>query len=188
MEDRDENWWYDRKLNMRRNLLVLCETPGISERFLYMNDDFMLVKPWDENLPTPVRGTIRAFADGDIEAQEGAIPDTYRWLRAQGVDDPWYVSEHVPLFVVKERLAHWIRQVWHIPGFVYPFVWGNLEDVPLVDDGKVGGDWLLVKEHLHKESWPEHQWSVSTVHRSFYDWPVGERLRNMFPEPSRYER
>lgn len=188
--ERDENWWYHRKLNMRTNLLRICEHPDVSERFLYMNDDFYLVQPTDAT-PLPYRGTIANFAAGNIldrSQNNGPYPDIYRHLTALGVEDPVFVSEHVPMVVDKHRLADMMRDAWHIPGFPYASLWGNLTDVPLVDGGKVGGDRLLVKHHLYYEDWPEEWWSASTVHRSFFDWPVGELIRTMFSDPSPYER
>lgn len=187
---RDENWWHHRKLNMRTNLLHICNTPEVSDWFLYMNDDFMLVKPTDAS-PTPHRGSIEDFADGPIDGPNqppGPYIDTYYLLKDLGVEDPLWISEHVPLFVHKERLAKMMIGAWHISGFPYASLWGNLEDIPLVDGGKIQGDRLLVKEKYHTESWPEDWWSASTVHRSFFNWPVGERIRSLFPEKSPYER
>lgn len=185
MAKRDVEWWIHRKLNMRRNIWALSSHPEVSATWLYMNDDFMLVQPTDAT-PLPHRGTIAAFADGDITKQEGPYPDIYRWFQTQGIPDPYFVSEHVPM-VVDERLIPMMRDVWDIPGFPVASLWGNLTEVPLEGYGKIDGDWLLVKERFHQETWPPFWWSVSTVHRSFFEWPVGEKLRRMFPDPSPYE-
>lgn len=173
-------WWGDRKTNMRRNILAALESPDVSDRFLYMNDDFILVQPPG---PLPHLGRI-AETHGRRIREEGAYQDTYRWLQSQGVADPFHVSEHVPM-VVDSRLAGWMRDCWDIVGFPVASIWGNLAGVDLAD--RADADWILRHENEQSESWPEHWWSVSTVSRSFHDWPVGARLRALFPDPSPYE-
>lgn len=178
-------WWGRRKTNMRRNILAALDHPDVSKPFLYMNDDFLIVHECDGKKlpPLPHLGTIAETYRRRIN-ESGAYQDTYRWLQTQGVADPFHVSEHIPL-IVDERLAGWMRDCWHIVGFPVASVWGNLAGVDLADRADV--DWILRHEHEQSESWPEHWWSVSTVSRSFHDWPVGARLRALFPDPSPYE-
>lgn len=179
-------WWTNRKTNMRCNLLALLDSDEVSDRFLYMNDDFVLV---DEIGPLPHLGTFQETHKYRIREKKGAYPDLYGWFLENGVKDPLHVSEHVPM-VVDQRLAQMMRDVWHITGFPYASLWGNLTEVETMRGGPDirDGDWVLRHQRDQKDDWPGHWWSVSTVSRSFHDWPVGQKLRDLFPEPSEYEK
>ncbi len=182
-------WWANRKTNMRTNLLALLDHPDVSDEFLYMNDDFMLLKPFTADTPLPHLGTFVESHRGRLDDKQGAYPDLYKWFLENGVPDPVHVSEHVPM-LIDHRLAQMMRDVWHIVGFPYASLWGNLTDVPLVRGGPNvrDGDWVLRHQRDQKDDWPDHWWSLSTVERSFHDWPVGERIRSMFDEKSEYEQ
>lgn len=182
----DRGWWARRKTNMRLAILALLDSPEVSDEFLYMNDDFVLVAPPG---PLPHLGSFIESHRGRIDDKTGPYPDLYHWFVEHGVADPLHVSEHVPI-LVDQRLAAWMREVWHITGFSVSSLWGNLSGVPLVRGGPSvkDGDWVLRHEDEQRESWPEHWWSLSTVDRSFHEWPVGDRIRSLFPEKSPYER
>ena len=182
-------WWNNRKTNMRTNLLALLDHSEVSDRFLYMNDDFILVKEFTAQTALPHLGTFVESHRGRLDDKKGAYPDLYEWFIANGVSDPLHVSEHVPM-LVDGRLAGMMRQVSHIIGYPYASLWGNLTDVPLIRGGPDvrDGDWVLRHQSDQKDDWPEHWWSVSTVERSFHEWPVGKKIRDLFPEKSEYEQ
>lgn len=184
-EDRTKpgnKWWVNRKTNMRVKLLALLDSPEVSDTFLYMNDDFMLTRPW-ANEPLPHLGTFIETHKGQIHRKQGPYVDLYHWFQEQGID-PLHVSEHVPM-MVDSRLAPMMREVWHIVGFPYASLWGNLTDAETVKSGS--GDWVLNHHRDHSESWPDEWWSLSTVSNSFHVWPVGEKVRALHPDPSPYE-
>lgn len=176
-------WWANRKTNMRLNLLALLDSPEVSDSFLYMNDDFILTRPW-ANEPLPHLGTFVETHWGKIDKKQGPYPDLYHWFLEHDVPEPLHVSEHVPM-IVDQRLAPMMRGVWRITGFPYASLWGNLTDTPTVKSGT--GDWVLNHEKDHKESWPDSWWSLSTVSNSFHKWPVGDKVRALHPDPSPYE-
>jgi hypothetical protein len=166
---------------MRLNLLALLDHPQVSDEFLYMNDDFMLTRPYTGE-PIPHRGTFLQSHRGRMDDKAGPYPDLYHWFLEHDVPDPFHISEHVPL-LVDQRLAPMMREVWHITGFPYASLWGNLTDVPL----QHAGDWVLNHHGEHSEVWPENWWSLSTVSNSFHVWPVGIKVRALHPDPSPYE-
>lgn len=176
-----KEWWTNRKTNMRLNLLALLDSPEVSDTFLYMNDDFILTRPWADE-PLSHLGTFQETHKGRIERKQGPYVDLYHWFVDHGVPQPLHVSEHVPL-LVDQRLAQMMRDVWHIVGFPYASLWGNLTDVEL----QKAGDWVLNHEKDHKNGWPDNWWSLSTVSNSFHKWPVGDKVRALHPDPSPYE-
>lgn len=185
LDRRDRDWSGNRKTNMRRNILALLDSPEVSDEFLYMNDDFILVQPLETLPPLPHLGTFTEHFGG--RPQRPPHAELYEWFLTQGISDPYLVSEHVPM-VVDQRLSGWMREVWHMTGFPVSSLWGNLAGVELQPAYRGPHfDWVLRTDQEHREAWPEHWWSVSTVDPSFHDHPVGEKLRGLFPEPSEYE-
>lgn len=173
-------WWENRKTNMRRNLLALLDSPEVSDEFLYMNDDYILTR---EPGAIPHLGTFVETHKGQMDKKAGPYVDLYHWFQEKGID-PVHVSEHVPM-VVDSRLAEMMREVWHITGFPYASLWGNLTDVETVKSES--GDWVLNHAKDHSESWPDEWWSASTISNSFHVWPVGEKIRGLHLDPSPYE-
>lgn len=176
----------NRKYNQRLNLLSACEHEDVAEEFVFMNDDFMFVKDLTNmggTLPPPPRTGTFLDQFGNMDPNAGPDQKLYYWMRDHlGIDDPIYVPEHVPMIVGKRQLELAMRAAWHIEGFPVSPLWANVAGI----ETYLGEDFLLKKKR-HHESWPERHWAVSTVEWTFYDWPVGQRLRELHREPSPYE-
>jgi hypothetical protein len=185
---RDGSWvdYWPRKTNQRTNILAICDHQEVAQKWIFMNDDFMFVKPIDGELPPPPHIGTFTETHGNMQKVAGAYQKLYYWWKEHpefGVDEPLHVPEHVPMVVDKTLLADWMRDVWHIHGFPVASLWANNAKVPAYR----GKDFILKRKN-HEETWPEEHWAISTVNRSFYDWPVGDKLRALHSEPSPYER
>ncbi len=184
-EEKGRLTYEERKTNQRTNLLAICDHPDVSQGFVFMNDDFFFVEPISgPGLPPPPHLGTYTETHRNMAEVAGAYQKLYYWMQEHtDVGEPLHVPEHVPMVMDKTLLAEWMREVWHIHGFPVASLWSNRANI----DSYRGPDFIL-KRDFHRETWPEGQWAVSTVNRSFFEWPVGQKLRDMFPDPSPYER
>lgn len=178
--------------NSTDNMLAACRHPDISERFVWMHDDFFVLEPTGE-VPILHRGPItdrypRAPGPTPRGARRyDAMEGTYKLIaEAMGTDHvPLDYELHVPLPVDRLRMLEAIE-------------WARAKD-PLVDQlrkrslyanlHRIGGDYSDdVTSRERDATWADGQRFVSTSDVSFAEWPIGERLRRLFADPSPYEK
>jgi hypothetical protein len=93
--------------NSTGNLLTACDHPGISEQFVYMNDDFYVMEPLDK-VPTlhrgPVTEVLASYTARYQSAYTEGMERTARLLDRWGYDEPLSYELHAPLVVNKSTM------------------------------------------------------------------------------------
>lgn len=172
--------------NSLTNIRAACEAPGISDDFIYFNDDFFVLKPL-ERVPVMHRGTVRQFVARHVTTygRPGAyirsLQATAELVRHRGRRDPLCFEGHVPIVFNKRRLLRALALADDMPMVHYRTLYGNLEgwtgeEIP---DWKISG--LQV---VPGDDWP----FVSTADTAFATGAIGAWIRERFPERSPYER
>ncbi len=161
-------------------LMAACSHPDVSDPFLYFNDDFYCLGPWEITLYD--RGTIAevlAFERG-YRRDSGyirAMAETEQLLIAEGITEPRCFENHAPIPVRKALMLDVLRDLPRC-GLHYRTIYGNRLGEPSVT---LADNKLLDGEDLRLDS----PW-LSTSDRSFHT--ASTALAALFPEPSPYER
>lgn len=177
--------------NSTDNLLAACRDPRISDRFVFMNDDYFILRPISE-VPAHHKGLISDTHPRVTEPRSprgqrrfDAMEGTYKLLRNWGVEGDLYDYElHVPLVVDKAGMAEVIDRARREDSLVDRLrkrsLYGNYH--------RIGGTQASdVTSRDPDYRWSEDQMFYSSSDKSFAEWPVGERIRRNFPDPSPYE-
>ena len=174
--------------NSTNNLLAACSHPEVSDRFIFMNDDYFILQPTE--IGVFHRGPIidrypRCGQTVKGQRKYDGMEGTYNLCREAGVETPLDYELHVPLPVVKQGMAeavsHARRADLNVDRLRKRSLYGNLN--------AIGGNRIKdVTSRDRGSTWEDGQLFVSTSNVSFADWPVGDRLRELFPEPSIYEK
>ena len=164
-------------VDAKTNLRAACEHPGVSETFIYMNDDFFVMQP-HEQLPVMHRGPI-AKVVGMATAYQRAIQKGMAILQAKGIAEPLMYDLHAPMTVTKSGMLEALDIARSDFSLHERTLFGNLQGV--------GG----VKAHNHKVYRQDRGWSswpfLSTNDNTFRREQVGEFIRARFPDQSPYE-
>lgn len=169
-------------LNSTANLRAACEHPDVADEFVYMNDDFFIMRPLEE---TPVlhRGPVAdVAARTPLSRYRAGMMATARVLRSQGVEEPLSYEMHVPLVVDKAKMLNALNlpEARSIPVLHKRTLYGNLAGI----GGEQAPD---VKVQSASQEPPEDPLFLSTNSGAFTDGPVGQLIREAFPDPCRYE-
>lgn len=173
--------------NVLKNLRAAAERPGLTERFVFFNDDFFVMRSITE-LPNLNRGPL---ADLEVKYRKfrwgkyyQAIVRTGRMLRGAGWPEPVSYDLHMPMLMEKRKVRialGWIEaQEPKLPPVLFRTVYGNLFEA----GGKPVGD---VKIYPGKP-FDGRATILSTDDESFAREPVGRYIRQQFPDPCRYEK
>lgn len=169
--------------NVRFMLREACKNDEITEDFWLFNDDFFIMKPVKELPP---------IYDGDlykriirIEENHGDKPTNYtanlrqtvKELEKRGLDCLNY-AVHIPILVNRKKALEVLKEFPNCP--MFRSLYGNY--------CKVGGiDYHDVKIH-EIDKGVDSEWGfLSTTDSSFAQGKVGEYIREMFKERSRFE-
>jgi hypothetical protein len=170
-------------VDAKTNLRAACEHPDVSEEFIYMNDDFFVMQPF-EQLPVMHRGPLSGVG-GMATAYQRAIKKGLAILRSKGIEEPLMYDLHAPMTVTKAGMlealdlchAHKDARVGH--GLHERTIYGNLNDV----GGEKHHNFKVYRQDRGWRSWP----FISTNDNTFRTQPVGEFIRARFPTQSEYE-
>lgn len=171
------------KLEMVRSTYeAIANNDEITEDFWLFNDDFFILKPYNQNIPK-VNGTLEQLAY-DIKQRMGkdsyytqAIRSTASVLRSKGYDTLSYAC-HVPMLLNRHKVKEVLQEF--APSVTFRSAYGNYVKVggELIDDVKItnfnelpGEDWVL----------------LSTREDSFANGQVGTYIKLKFAEPCKYE-
>ena len=172
--------------NSTANLLTGCFNAAMADDFVLMNDDFFILEPVEE-IETLHRGRV---ADVLLDyAYRGSyrhgMAQTAALMHELGVADPLSYELHVPMVLNRRRMV----EALHIGLEAMPrlemtalhkrSLYGNLFNV----GGREVGDVKIKERHGPLPKGPY----VSTSPGSWVGRP-GKRIRNRFPEPSKFER
>ena len=177
----------DKWENINASTRAVCSDDRISDDFILFNDDHFVVAPVDK-LPVWHLGRLSrliALLEGR-GLQDNSWLDGLRATAAQmaawGYKNPMAYEAHIPLAFNRRRLAWMLDNATHkpfLPGAAYSatgFATGRVGDnVKCVD-----GQELLTNI---MQGFP----LLSTEDYAFASGPVGEYVRNLFPNPGPYE-
>lgn len=169
-------------LNVFHNVLTACETEGVSDEFVMMNDDFYILERPDlaPLYRCPLEEHVEKVAHRN-DSWAKSIRATQEWLTDQ-VSDLRSFELHMPIVIDKAKMADTLRSVGdfgspHLPQ--WRTVYGNLhvshaEQVP---DCK-----------LRRTSDLSELLSGTFASSSDSSFPrIRRKLLERFPEPSPYE-
>lgn len=178
---------------MRDKIRALCEVDAVSDEFILMNDDYFLTKPiseWVVYHMGPASAWLRRKIDaavrhGGVTSYLRDVRTTCKWMAEHGYGDVLVRETHSPTIWDKTRLA---RVLDDYPP-VQPVTVVDLYDA--AGCGGVGEFALNAKVHTDEQFdvWAgdgSNPW-VSSSDVSFAETKVGEFVRGMFSEPSRWE-
>lgn len=171
--------------NARNNLQAICDSDGIGEKFILMNDDFFIVKPISH---------IEYLHGGSLEKKIAyyneltpnssyvrSLQETHRRLLKRGIENPLDYELHVPMPMNKAGLRASLHHtsLWRSTyGNIFGVGGREIADVKVYFNGP-----LMDKTYDYKDL---EQPYLSTDDRSFKQ-VLDDVLFNMFPEPSKYE-
>lgn len=166
------------------HLRAVTARADLSERFVYLNDDFFVVRPLAE-VPVLYRNTLAAEVGGHQQgsAWRRGQRETLELLRRWGIRDPLNYELHVPMVMGRDELAEALARAAAARSFTalaYRSLYGNVAGV----GGEQGAD---VKVFGRTAALPAGATFVSTNDDSFTSGRIGRQLRARFPEPCRYE-
>lgn len=168
--------------NVRNMLKRVCKNEEISEKFWLFNDDFFIIKPWTSEVPL-YNGTLQDHIE-HIERRHGVRQTAYtaKLRECQHVlEDAGYgtlnYAIHCPMLVDREKMRETLRRFPDCP--MFRSLYGNMNAIGGEDhcDCKVVGLDRLV----------DSEW-VSTCDESFRSGRIGRYIRQLFPEPSPWEK
>lgn len=172
------------KFNSIRNCIrVACETPGISEDFILMNDDFFILR--NQNLGVYYYGGLlnkRAEEHEDLcgsNEYSMLLRRTDTILKKQGIKNPLNYDVHVHMPINKTKMLSVVKLPYSVRSY-----YGNTFNVGGTDieDVKIYSHPLFKNTSaIIKEDTP----FISTEDGSLNE--VLDLLKERFPEPSEYE-
>lgn len=169
--------------NSTRNLLTACMDDRLSDDVVLMNDDFFVMTQVPGDLPTMHRGPVplvaRTYPHGRYRQ---GMTETAALLEELGVEEPVSYELHVPMIVNRAAMVETLRVGVEsgIDCLHKRTLYGNLMQL----GGRLAED---VKVHNAKQvGWSWYPF-LSTSDSSFARLPVGQFIRDAFPEPSEFE-
>lgn len=171
------------KLQMVRSTYkAIAENEEITENFWLFNDDFFILKPYNQYVPK-VNGTLDHLAYCIKTRAEqnsyytNALTYTANILRRLNYDTLSYAC-HVPMLMNKQKVLEVLEE---FPAdTTFRSVYGNYV--------KAGGELIDDVKIVDLKAIPDESWSLlSTREDSFYSGAVGTYVKLMFPEPCKYE-
>ena len=160
----------------------VCLTKEVSDDFILFNDDFFVMQPIDE-LPPYYDGTLmkrinalKKKTDGLGSLYSRQLENTRQLLMSEHKKTYNY-AVHVPMVINKKKALEVLGKYKRAPMFrsIYGNYWNiggeNIKDVKIVGEREPKEDCVF----------------LSTSEKSFAKYPVGEFIRERFPDKCEYE-
>lgn len=170
--------------NIRLALNEVCKHPEVSEDFIFMNDDFFLIKPikeWKNYNGGLLSDKIVKYRQINSTSTYAVIMKrTLDQLRRMGIRKPIDYDIHVPMIFNKTKLLD-ISYLQFQPRSLY----GNIYQIAsetITDVKRYASDSYMSQLSYTLNEYP----FISTEDKSF-DVVKEQVLANMFPKPSKYE-
>lgn len=170
--------------NTTAAMRAALDHPGVSDPFVWCNDDTFVMRRQTDGMPVLHRGPMRELVAARV-GQTGPYVDelahTYAWLGSRGYDEPLSYDVHAPMPVDKAGMT---RALDEAPGHdahkrtVYGVLSGLTGE--RVQDVKIA--------YRAPRGYGPDTPFLSTMPDAFANGHVGEFIRGAFPEPCRYER
>ena len=174
------------RLNTTKMMLAACQDPDISNPFIWMNDDYFVMKPIPE-VPRlnrgPIDRVIAAHPNPGHQYPQGMVA-TKNLLIDEGFSEEGILSYelHMPMLIYKTTMIHALQVYFDSrrPILHKRTLYGNIVDYGglAVPDNKV------VERH---SKWDSDCTFISTSDMSFEKYPIGAWIKERFPLPSTYE-
>jgi len=171
-----------------KNIRMACLSPKVSDKFFLFNDDFFImsnVKDFSNMHRGYLDEVIEYYMDNHpVSTYTNAMLRTRDVLDKLGVRDPLSYALHIPMLVDKKlwMKAHAMQLEFNPDNLPIQMrtIYGNL----FIDDATYRED---VKA-FELDTIPEYREYLSTSDKSFRDGLIGKRIRNTFPQKSKYEK
>lgn len=174
--------WGNTTLAMR----AACEHPGVSDRFVWCNDDFFVMQPLADGMPVLHRGLavdVEQQVAGRVSAAYlHGMRETRAALEGLGHPVPLSYELHVPLPVDKAGMLRALDEAPVMDGIQKRTVYGVLNNI----GGEQIGDVKIT--HRAPRGYSADDVFLSTLTDSFNNGHVGQLIRSRFPMSCRYER
>ncbi|MGA5202812.1 hypothetical protein [Streptomyces variegatus] len=171
-------------VNTTRAVAAACRNKGVSDPFVLLNDDFFVMQPLPDGVPTLHRGPVREVeayysTRGNGSYLQG-LRETRDLLVSLGHEDPLSYELHVPLVVHKEGMLHALDVGRRLDVLHKRTAYGNL--------ARIGGEQVEDCKILWRgPQFPTDGPFLSTMPDAFSNGMVGVHIRRTFPRPCRYE-
>lgn len=165
--------------NVRNSLIEVCKNDEISEDFWLFNDDFFVLEPCDDSLPTFYWKTLDDWIEHCKNATEyaGRLRHLKKTLEDAGLPIMNYAI-HVPMLINRKKALEALEKYPDEP--MFRALYGNYVGLKGVEMA----DYKL--RRMDKKIEPGHIF-VSTQDDSFHSGIVGRQLRDKFTYKSRFE-
>lgn len=177
---------YNFRMNTTLMMEAACRDAMISDPFVWMNDDYFIMKTLPE-IPKLHRGPIDEviFSQSDHKRTyiQGMIA-TKGLLIEEGFEADSILSYelHMPILIHKVAMLYSLNVYRNsrLPNLHKRTLYGNIVDY--------GGERICDNKIISQSAdWDRNATFVSTSDNSFEKYPIGQWLRQQFPEPSPYE-
>lgn len=168
--------------NLCLNIETACKCEYISDPFIVMNDDFMVMKPVEG-----IGHHWREPLDAAVERYQKHSPRMSEWLKGllavqeecerRGIKNPVSYELHIPMVVHKGPMLEALQAIPHGP--VWRTIYGNIAQL----GGTQRGD---IKIRDRQRPLPDNEF-VSTDDDSFPFGAAGKEIRRLFKDKSPYE-
>lgn len=165
--------------NVRNMLVEVCKNDNISKDFWLFNDDFFVLEPCDDKLPTFYWKTLDDWIEHCKNAAEyaGRLRHLKKTLEDAGLPIVNYAL-HVPMLINRKKALEVLEKYPDEP--MFRALYGNYVGL----NGVEMADYKL--RRMDKKIEPGHIF-VSTQDDSFHSGIVGRQLRDRFKYKSRFE-
>jgi hypothetical protein len=175
----------DKYGNAYNNLNAICNSKEIEDTFVFMNDDFFIIKPVREIDYLHGGLLLNKFKKYHLLAPNSAytrrLLQTYKTLKRFNIQEPLDYELHVPMIVEKEKLKKSIQY-----NVLWRSVYGNVFDVG-------GRETIDVKVYFNSDNNPRsfpykknYSCFISSDDKSFAELK-DEILYKLFSKPSDLE-
>ncbi len=167
-------------LNIRDKILVACNSPIVSEDFLFMNDDHFFLNDFNAaKFPNYHKGDLGlAIAPRSMDAYRTRLLNTLNQLKNQRFPTLNF-DIHTPILYNKEKFINMVKQFdWRVKeGLVVKSLYGNFYGLKAVQgtDYKVSGEQQI---NPQAPCFSTHA-TVSTQMQRFF--------QEVYPTPTKYE-
>ncbi len=166
-------------------ILKACNTPEISNPFLFFNDDFFLTKPIDfSQIPNYIKGDLRcAIKKRKAGLYRQSLENTYYALKGRGCDTQHF-DLHYPIYYDKKKFPEVMNSYdWNVrAGYVVKSLYANTLGIK----GIYRHDAKIEKSHDKQEVLRRIQdtdlFSTAEISRA-----IISVLNQFFPNKSSYE-
>jgi len=170
--------------NVHQNIRRVCRYVTLSDEFIFFNDDFYVMKKFDE-MPTlhggPLNSLRALYREGENHHYAKRVRATSNYLGPEALN----YDIHVPMVLNKHKIH---KALDHSQDKLFRSVYGNKY--------KIGGDYYKdtkVRSKRHPAPAATHEEIVSSPfisssNTSFSESFVGEFIRDQFHRKSNYER